>query len=88
MSYQSNFNESRPNCSVNRSIYNKAAYFPLFKFFACTDNAQRLYDRMNRKGQEIDMVSFKSAVKSGAVKKSITPVVDGKFSDDFELESD
>lgn len=59
-----------PNSNVNLPIYNKMAIFPLFKFHASTEVGHMLYERMNRKGEELDMVSFKSAVKVGAVQKA------------------
>jgi len=41
------------------------AIFPLFKFQATTDTSRKIYERMNLKGNELDMITFKSAVKTG-----------------------
>lgn len=70
MSYFQNnpFNDAGMN--VNKAIYNKMALFPLFKMHRSTDFGRALYDRMNLKGDEIDQIAFKSAVKVGAVKKA------------------
>jgi hypothetical protein len=43
------------------------AIFPLFAFQRSTSVGSALYERMNKKGNELDMISFKSAVKVGAV---------------------
>lgn len=56
--------------SINRPIYNKMAIFPLFAFQRSTSVGESLYNRMNRKGNELDMISFKSAVKVGATQKA------------------
>ena len=54
--------------AVNRPIYNKMAIFPLFKFQAASTSGSQLYERMNREGEEIDMLLFASAVKVGSNK--------------------
>ena len=59
--------------TINRPIYNKMAIFPLFKFQASATSGSQLYERMNRAGEEIDMVLFSSAVKVGANKKKYSP---------------
>lgn len=46
--------------------YNKMAIFPFFKYIATSKSGQQLYERMNRKNNEIDMLTFDSAVKVGA----------------------
>lgn len=46
-------------------VYNKMAMFPLFKYVATSDTGRKLYERMNTKGNEIDMIGFESAVKVG-----------------------
>lgn len=46
-------------------VYNKMAMFPLFKYIATSDTGRKLYERMNAKGNEIDMIGFESAVKVG-----------------------
>lgn len=51
---------------INRQDLNKMAVFPLFKFNSNTNTANDLYERMNRPGQELDMISFVSAVKVGS----------------------
>ena len=61
----------------NLPIYNKMAIFPAFKFTFQSDNGKALYDRMNKPGQEIDMIAFESAVKVGANQKMYKPY-DGK----------
>ena len=50
----------------NKPVLNKQAIFPAFKFLMTSTTGQQLYRRMNRKGNEIDCVSFESAVKAGA----------------------
>ena len=42
------------------------AIFPVFKFTSMSKSGQQLYERMNREGDEIDMLGFDSAVKTGA----------------------
>jgi len=49
------------------------AIFPLFKFQASATSGSQLYERMNRSGEEIDMVLFSSAVKVGSNKKKYSP---------------
>lgn len=68
MSYFQNDTEKiSEDFSINRPIYNKMAIFPLFAFQRSTSVGKALYDRMNRSGNELDMISFKSAVKVGAI---------------------
>ena len=60
-----------------KPIYNKQAIFPWFKYQAGysedgNDIGSRMYRRMNKEGNEIDMISFKSAVKVGATKKALS----------------
>ena len=68
--------QNDPNKFAGAAIpmLNKMAVFPLFKFQATNDTGRKLYERMNRRGNELDMISFKSAVKvgghQGAVKMS------------------
>ena len=61
---------SDPNSAVNRTILNKQACFPLFKHTAQSDTGRKLYNRMNKAGQELDAISFESAVKVGAAKNA------------------
>lgn len=75
MSYFQNDTEQvTEDISINRPIYNKMAIFPLFAFQRSTSVGSALYDRMNQKGNELDMVSFKSAVKVGAIQKGVDAV--------------
>ena len=70
MSYFQNDTEQiTDDISINRPIYDKMAIFPLFAFQRSTSVGKALYDRMNRSGNELDMISFKSAVKVGATQK-------------------
>ena len=70
MSYFQNDTEQiTEKIAINRPIYNKMAIFPLFAFQRSTSVGSALYDRMNKKGNELDMISFKSAVKVGAVQE-------------------
>lgn len=70
MSYfQNDTHQITENISINKPIYNKMAIFPLFAFQRSTSVGAALYKRMNKKGNELDMISFKSAVKVGAVQK-------------------
>ena len=50
---------------------NKMAVFPLFKFQATTDTSRKLYERMNKRNNQLDMISFKSAVKVGAHQNAV-----------------
>ena len=72
--------ESNP-LNINKPIYNKMAIFPLFAFQRSTDIGNILYQRMNEVGNELDMISFKSAVKVGAVQKGAS-----MFSEDAPVE--
>lgn len=56
---------------------NKMAVFPLFKFQATTDTSRKLYERMNKKDNQLDMISFKSAVKVGAHQNAVKMSKDG-----------
>lgn len=58
---------------VNRPIYNKMAIFPMFAYACTTQTGKQLYDRMNKKGAELDMVGFESAVKVGDTQNKYTP---------------
>jgi hypothetical protein len=72
MSYSQNELSQIAGKHFNFPLYNKMAMFPLFKFHASTNVGNALYDRMNRAGNELDMISFKSAVKSGAIQQGVT----------------
>lgn len=67
MSYVSNEPVSiRNGYNLNMGALDKACYFPLFKYTASAQTGRQLYDRMNKPGNEIDMIAFVSAVKVGA----------------------
>ena len=67
-------------------IYNKMAIFPLFKYTATGADSQALYTRMNKPGNELDMVSFKSAVKVGGKQNAYNPY--GKQADSLSSMND
>lgn len=69
MSYDSELN---PIIS-NLPVYNKMAIFPLFKYAASSRTGKQLYDRMNMEGNELDMITFESAVKVGGHKNKYSP---------------
>ena len=71
MSYYQNDPTKIGNMNTNLAILNKMAIFPLFKYNSATEVATELYNRMNRSEQELDMVSFISAVKVGAKQKAV-----------------
>lgn len=58
---------------INRPVLNKQAVFPLFKFQAVSEAGRDLYNRMNMEGNELDMLSFISAVKAGAPQLASAP---------------
>ena len=76
MSYFDNYSHQEGDNFRNRTILNKMAIFPLFKFNMSTNTGSKLYLRMNRTGNEIDMITFKSAVKVGAVQKGLQLISD------------
>ena len=76
MSYFDNYSHQEGDNFRNRTILNKMAIFPLFKFNMSTNTGSKLYLRMNRAGNEIDMITFKSAVKVGAVQKGLQLISD------------
>lgn len=57
----------------NLPVYNKMAIFPLFRYAASSVTGKQLYDRMNMEGNEIDMVTFESAVKVGGHQHKYQP---------------
>lgn len=63
-------------------MLNKMAVFPLFKFQATSDTGRKLYNRMNKSGNELDMISFKSAVKVGPSKNGVKMSKDGASVED------
>lgn len=98
MSYFQNENDGESENSVNEAIYNKMAIFPLFKYTATSETSKALYDRMNKPGEELDMISFKSAVKVGGLQHAPTLTTGSSdkniarqttvLSDDINLPSD
>lgn len=61
--------DDKPTFEYNKPILNKMAIFPWFRFMAGNGVGAQIYERMNLRGNELDMISFKSAVKVGAVQK-------------------
>ena len=57
----------------NMPVYNKMAIFPLFKYAASSTTGKQLYTRMNMEGNELDMITFESAVKVGGHKNKYSP---------------
>lgn len=58
---------------INLPIYDKMAIFPMFKYMTRSSVGRALYDRMNKPKNEIDMVTFESAVKVGDNQNRFTP---------------
>lgn len=58
-------------------VYDKMAMFPMFKYACGSTVGQQLYDRMNKPGNEIDMIGFNSAVKVGCNAGMYQPYEDG-----------
>lgn len=58
-------------------VYDKMAMFPMFKYACGSTVGQQLYERMNRPGNEIDMIGFNSAVKVGCNAGMYQPYEDG-----------
>ena len=65
--------------NINLGLLNKMAIFPAFKFMMSNDVGRQIYSRMNKKGHELDMISFKSAVKVGAIKNASDPIEKDSF---------
>ena len=82
MSYFDNYSHKEGNNFRNRTLLNKMAIFPLFKFNMSTNTGSKLYLRMNRIGDEIDMITFKSAVKVGAVQNGLQLISDNSGVED------
>lgn len=78
MSYFENESISEGLNSRNRALLNKMAIFPVFKFNKSTDSGTQIYDRMNKPGNELDMIVFKSAAKVGAVQEGLQIISDDK----------
>lgn len=69
--------KENPSFEYNKPILNKMAIFPWFRFMAGNGVGAEIYKRMNKKGNELDMISFKSAVKVGASQKAAKMKEDG-----------
>ena len=95
MSYvHNNPKQLSKNTNINLNVLNKQAIFPIFKYQRSTSVGKALYDRMNKQGNQLDMISFKSAVKVGSVQKSFVPAggdttenVLSKLNEKFNLNS-
>lgn len=74
MTYFSNSpTELGPGIFHNLPVYNKMAIFPMFKYATQSTSGRQLYDRMNKEGNEIDMIAFESAVKVGDNQNRYSP---------------
>lgn len=58
-------------------VYDKMAMFPMFKYACGSTVGQQLYERMNKPGNEIDMIGFNSAVKVGCNAGMYSPYEEG-----------
>lgn len=58
-------------------VYDKMAMFPMFKYACGSTVGQQLYERMNKPGNEIDMLGFNSAVKVGCNAGMYSPYEEG-----------
>ena len=58
-------------------VYDKMAMFPMFKYACGSTVGQQLYERMNKPGNEIDMIGFNSAVKVGCNAGMYPPYEEG-----------
>lgn len=67
------------SCTPN---LNKMAVFSMFKFQATSDTGRKIYQRMNKHGNEIDMMVFKSAAKVGSTKYAVKMLKDGTSTED------
>lgn len=78
MSYFSNSVTKRIGAyNISLPVYNKMAMFPMFKYVCQSTTGKALYERMNQKGNELDMVGFDSAVKVGCNQNMYTPYKKG-----------
>ena len=80
--YQNDLHTTKGGYSYMKSIYDKMAIFPLFKFARSSEVGDALYRRMNMEGNEIDMITFKSAIKVGAPQDGAQPVAPNKDAKD------
>lgn len=51
--------------TIAHGLYNKMAIFPAFKYLMRSTTGRKIYDRMNRESDPLDMLTFESAVKVG-----------------------
>ena len=87
MSYFQNDPAVRGAQNINLAAYNKMAIFPVFKFNSTSELARKVYDRMNKPQNELDMISFKSAVKVGAIDDATSPIEKDKFGEFCYIQS-
>lgn len=71
--FSNNPTELGPGIFQNLPVYNKMAIFPMFKYATQSASGRQLYDRMNKDGNEIDMIAFESAVKVGDNQNRYSP---------------
>lgn len=71
--FSNNPTELGPGIFQNLPVYNKMAIFPMFKYATQSVSGKQLYDRMNKDGNEIDMIAFESAVKVGDNQNRYSP---------------
>lgn len=64
------------NTNVLVPVYNKMAMFPMFKFLCTSTSGEMLYNRMNKPGNELDMIGFESSVKVGCNQEMYSPFKD------------
>ena len=62
------------------------AIFPAFKYLMRSTTGKQVYNRMNRKGDELDMITFESAVKVGLGANIYSPYKDK--TDDLSILND
>lgn len=62
--------------NVIMPMYNKMAIFPVFKYLFTSKTGKQIYDRMNKEREELDMLTFESAVKVGLNAKRYAPYKD------------
>lgn len=71
--FSNNPTELGPDIFQNLPVYNKMAIFPMFKYATQSTSGRQLYERMNKDGNEIDMIAFESAVKVGDNQNRYSP---------------
>ena len=82
-------NNNDVNTTANVPVYNKMAIFPMFKYACTNKTGVSLYNRMNKKNNEIDMLGFESAVKVGCNQQMYKPFAKGTDSlEDFQKVGD